>query len=671
MRFFNTVGPRQTGQYGMVLPSFVQQALAGEPITVFGDGTQSRSFTYIGDVVGCLMKLVNEPKAIGEVFNIGNKEEVTILKLAEIVKALTGSASPDRVRSLRQGVRSRLRGHAAARAGPDQDPRSWSATSQKCSSTKSSPKSSNTSASHGLLTYTGSLAPKPDEKACFRAVAAGAASASPCWAAGLKLSIHDGKVSLDAQDVTVRQILTEWARVGKTRIVNLERVTGGPITLKLDDVPEKQALDIILRPFPGYMAAPRATLVADASLYDRILIMATTTAVAALRPQQPAPGFPACRVRFPGAGGNITQLRPDRRRRSPRDAARAARLATIRWTIRPSRQRLPPASFLFLRSTPGLRADPAPLMPPGGAAHRSQRRPRRQSASAVESVERAGRHRAAESRAAASARADAADLARASAAGRSISVRRDTIRRRSQRSRHAHTMPEIDRYRPEDQRGVEALYRRVFGPDAAAASRLRWDWQYRRNPNNPDGAPLLWVVREGPTIIGHYATMPVRLSLGGKEIHAAWGTDAMVAPERQRRGLGEELFRTWDRSVGASLGLGLSDSSSRAAEEDALSRRAADSRTREAADPPRRPPAAVADGAQSLRLGRHAADRPRRRARAAASRRRGADPALRCVVHRAVGAARRSIRAGGSPRRGVPELEVHRAAARAILASPR
>ena len=94
VRFFNTVGPRQTGQYGMVLPSFVRQALSGEPITVFGDGTQSRSFTYVGDVVDCMMKLVNEPKAVGQVFNIGNKQEVTILQLAEIVKSLTGSASP-------------------------------------------------------------------------------------------------------------------------------------------------------------------------------------------------------------------------------------------------------------------------------------------------------------------------------------------------------------------------------------------------------------------------------------------------------------------------------------------------------------------------------------------------------------------------------------------------
>jgi UDP-glucose 4-epimerase len=93
VRFFNTVGPRQTGQYGMVLPSFVRQALANEPITVFGDGTQSRSFTYIGDVVGCVMRLVKERKAVGEVFNIGNKQEVTILRLAEMVKELTGSAS--------------------------------------------------------------------------------------------------------------------------------------------------------------------------------------------------------------------------------------------------------------------------------------------------------------------------------------------------------------------------------------------------------------------------------------------------------------------------------------------------------------------------------------------------------------------------------------------------
>src|SRR5207248_8040158 len=92
-RVFNTVGSRQTGQYGMVIPNFVRQALAGEPITVFGDGTQSRSFTHVTDVVGALLKLVVEPKAIGQVINIGNTEEVTIQKLAERVRQLTGSPS--------------------------------------------------------------------------------------------------------------------------------------------------------------------------------------------------------------------------------------------------------------------------------------------------------------------------------------------------------------------------------------------------------------------------------------------------------------------------------------------------------------------------------------------------------------------------------------------------
>jgi nucleoside-diphosphate-sugar epimerase len=93
VRLFNTVGPRQTGQYGMVIPSFVRQALAGQPITVFGDGTQSRSFTYVGDVVRAMVALIDEPAAIGQVFNIGNGSEITIGDLAAKVKAMTGSAS--------------------------------------------------------------------------------------------------------------------------------------------------------------------------------------------------------------------------------------------------------------------------------------------------------------------------------------------------------------------------------------------------------------------------------------------------------------------------------------------------------------------------------------------------------------------------------------------------
>ena len=124
-------------------------------------------------------------------------------------------------------------------------------------------------------------------------------------------------------------------------------------------------------------------------------------------------------------------------------------------------------------------------------------------------------------------------------------------------------MAEIDRYRPEDRRQIEALYRRVFGTDMADANKLRWDWQYRRNPNVPAAGPLIWVAREGQAIVGQYAAMPVRVQADGLEISGAWGMDVMVAPERQRQGLGDVLFRTWDRNVGASLGLGLSESSYR------------------------------------------------------------------------------------------------------------
>jgi UDP-glucose 4-epimerase len=92
-RLFNTVGPRQTGRYGMVIPNFVRQALAGEPITVHGDGTQTRSFTYVGDVVSGLIALAREPRAVGQVFNIGNPEEISILDLAKRVRKAAGSSS--------------------------------------------------------------------------------------------------------------------------------------------------------------------------------------------------------------------------------------------------------------------------------------------------------------------------------------------------------------------------------------------------------------------------------------------------------------------------------------------------------------------------------------------------------------------------------------------------
>jgi UDP-glucose 4-epimerase len=93
-RFFNTIGPRQTGRYGMVVPRFVRQALAGEPLTVYGDGQQSRCFADVLDVVDAVLKLADHPTAAGQVFNLGSTDEITILDLARRVIALTDSASP-------------------------------------------------------------------------------------------------------------------------------------------------------------------------------------------------------------------------------------------------------------------------------------------------------------------------------------------------------------------------------------------------------------------------------------------------------------------------------------------------------------------------------------------------------------------------------------------------
>lgn len=93
VRLFNTVGPRQTGRYGMVVPRFVEQGLAGEPITVYGPGSQTRCFAHVADVVAALGRLMAEPRARGQVFNLGNDEEVTIRELAQRVRDRTGGRS--------------------------------------------------------------------------------------------------------------------------------------------------------------------------------------------------------------------------------------------------------------------------------------------------------------------------------------------------------------------------------------------------------------------------------------------------------------------------------------------------------------------------------------------------------------------------------------------------
>jgi UDP-glucose 4-epimerase len=93
VRLFNTVGPRQTGQYGMVVPRFVQAAMNNEPVRVYGDGTQSRCFGYVGDVVNAMIALAEHPGAVGQIFNIGSNEEISIMELAQKIKTLTGSQS--------------------------------------------------------------------------------------------------------------------------------------------------------------------------------------------------------------------------------------------------------------------------------------------------------------------------------------------------------------------------------------------------------------------------------------------------------------------------------------------------------------------------------------------------------------------------------------------------
>lgn len=97
VRLFNTIGPRQTGRYGMVVPRFLEQALHGEPLTVYGDGTQRRSFTWVGDVAAALADLIERPEAAGQVFNVGHHEEISIRELAVLVKRLTGSSSEIRL----------------------------------------------------------------------------------------------------------------------------------------------------------------------------------------------------------------------------------------------------------------------------------------------------------------------------------------------------------------------------------------------------------------------------------------------------------------------------------------------------------------------------------------------------------------------------------------------
>jgi hypothetical protein len=117
-------------------------------------------------------------------------------------------------------------------------------------------------------------------------------------------------------------------------------------------------------------------------------------------------------------------------------------------------------------------------------------------------------------------------------------------------------MADIERFTPEDRRGVEQLHRRTLGNEAADRLRLHWDWA-RRNPANGVEPPY-WVVREGPTIIAATPLLPVRVAVGGSEVAGTWSSDPLVVAERQRQGLGGALLRAWDRGTGVALGAALS-----------------------------------------------------------------------------------------------------------------
>ena len=138
LRYFNTVGPRQTGRYGMVVPRLVGQALRGEPLTVYGDGRQTRSFTDVADAVRGTVLLADHPGAVGQVFNVGNGREVSILELAERIRALTGTASPITLVPYDEAYGRGFEGTCAAgsRRSPRRAP--WSATSPRWTSTRPS-----------------------------------------------------------------------------------------------------------------------------------------------------------------------------------------------------------------------------------------------------------------------------------------------------------------------------------------------------------------------------------------------------------------------------------------------------------------------------------------------------------------------------------------------------
>jgi hypothetical protein len=185
--------------------------------------------------------------------------------------------------------------------------------------------------------------------------------------ADVQISIHDGRVTLTAKDATVRQILTEWARVGRTRIVNIERIAGAPITMELTNVPEQEALDLLMRSLSGYLVAPRTPIVSDASQFDRIIVLPAAAS--------PRPALSAASPPPPAPFGQLNGIMPQPEDDGPNGPSLPPALSPIFNNVpqanprRPGNTQNPGPGIFGAAPTPNEQpvAVPAPV-PPGGQA---------------------------------------------------------------------------------------------------------------------------------------------------------------------------------------------------------------------------------------------------------------------------------------------------------------
>ncbi len=209
-------------------------------------------------------------------------------------------------------------------------------------------------------------------------VAASWMAAPSAALADVQLTMQNGRVSVVAKDATVRQILTEWARVGQTKIVNVERIPGGPITLELNNVPEATALEVLLRAISGYIAAPRAVDAANLSRYDRIIVMPTLASARPPAASTPPAGLPAAAAAIHAAAGRRRRGRRRTGAERPGAAGRAGRCSTRSRRARPSRRSLArisvgqqpfmPQPQVIPNGQPAAQPGAQPTAPYGGVA---------------------------------------------------------------------------------------------------------------------------------------------------------------------------------------------------------------------------------------------------------------------------------------------------------------